>query len=60
MKELTTAVSPFKMSENVKLFLNAAQTYGVKSIFTPDDLVLKKNLHVVYTFMHSLADLVRG
>lgn len=49
---------PFKMMENVTLFLKAAEHYGVSGLFLPNDLVNKANIGHVISCLHAVAETV--
>lgn len=60
MKEPTRTVKTFKMMQNVETFVKAMEGYGVKSLFTPTELINKTNMMNVVMSLQDLAEVVEN
>ncbi|RWS30021.1 calponin-like protein, partial [Leptotrombidium deliense] len=57
--KINTKKTPFKERENVEMFLNVCEAYGLKNsdLFQVNDLYEKKNVHKVVNCLHAIAAL---
>jgi len=61
IKKINTMKAPFKQRENIELFLNACQAYGLKAqdLFQVNDLYENKNLYMVVDNLFTLGGLAQ-